>query len=479
MRKRSFFVWAAIVAASLIAVIASLTTWVNRQMLDEDSWRKASAELIQDPEVRQAVSVYLVNEVYEKVDVAADLEQRLPPDLAALAAPAAGALRGPATDAVERLLAAPRVQALWVNASSLAQEKLVNVLEDKTGAGITTGDGTVTLDLGELVTQVGTQLGVSSATLSKIPPDAGQITILQSDQLDAAQTAVKSVRVLSVLLFLLVAGLYALAVYLARGERRQTLRNVGWALVLVGLVALVARRLTGSYAIEQLTTPESESAGKRTWLIGSSMLAQLGWAAILYGVIIVAGTVFAGPTRHATAARRRLAPLMAHHPGIAWAVVGGAYLLLVLWGPTHALRTWWGILILAALLAAGIAVLQPRDRARVPRRGRRRHRPAARPGDGHPAGLRHERRSRPPRAAEIDVDQPWHGQRRCRSPRSDEFDVPAGGGCYRRRATRRLVRRATLRDPNMLVTSPRRSRGCAARAPPPPRPGRSRPGRAG
>ena len=358
MHKRSVFVWAAIVAASLIAIISSLTTWVDRQMLDEDSWREASAELIQDPDVRRAVSVYLVNEVYEKVDVASDLEQRLPPDLKPLAAPAAGALRGPATDAVERLLAAPRVQALWINASSLAQEKLVNVLEDKTRAGISTGDGTVTLDLGELVTQVGTQLGVSSATLAKIPPDAGQITILQSDQLAAAQTAVKGLRVLSVVLFLLVAGLYALAVYLARGERRRTLRNVGWAIVLVGLVALVARRLTGSYAIDQLTTPESEGAGMRAWLVGSSMLAEIGWAAILYGVIIVAGTVLAGPTRHATAARRRLAPLMVHSPGIAWAVAGGAYLLLVLWGPTHALRTWWGILVLGALLAVGIAVLR-------------------------------------------------------------------------------------------------------------------------
>ena len=49
---------------------------------------------------------------------------------------------------------------------------------------------------------------------------------------------------------------------------------------------------------------------------------------------------------------------MVHRPGIAWAVAGGAYLLLVLWGPTHALRTWWGILILAALLAVGIAVLR-------------------------------------------------------------------------------------------------------------------------
>ena len=35
-----------------------------------------------------------------------------------------------------------------------------------------------------------------------------------------------------------------------------------------------------------------------------------------------------------------------------------AYLLLVLWGPTYALRTAWGIVGLAALLAAGVLALR-------------------------------------------------------------------------------------------------------------------------
>ena len=358
MRKRSFFVWAAIVAASVIAVVSILTTWVDRQMLDQDSWSEASAELIQDPEIRQAVSVYLVDQLYDNVDVASDLEERLPPNLSGLASAAAGALRAPATDAIDKLLASPRIQALWIDASSLAQQKLVNVLEDKTGDGITTGNGTVTLDLGELLTQIGEELGISSSTLSRIPPDAGQITILQSDELATAQTAVKVLRVGSVLLFILVFGLYALAVYLARGERRRTLRNVGWAIIVVGLVALVARRLTGSYAVDQLTKPESHDAGERTWLVGSSILADIGWAAILYGVFIVAGAIIAGPTRYATAVRTWIAPAMIHRPGTAWAVAAGAFLLLVAWGPTHAFRTWWGILLLGALLAAGVAALR-------------------------------------------------------------------------------------------------------------------------
>jgi hypothetical protein len=42
---------------------------------------------------------------------------------------------------------------------------------------------------------------------------------------------------------------------------------------------------------------------------------------------------------------------------VAWAVVAAAYLLLVLWGPTHALRTLRGIALLGVLLAAGFFAL--------------------------------------------------------------------------------------------------------------------------
>ena len=80
---------------------------------------------------------------------------------------------------------------LWINASTTAQQKLVNVLEDKTGFGITTGNGVVTLDLGELVRSLGAELGISSATLDRIPPDAGELEIMRSDQLDAAQAGVQ------------------------------------------------------------------------------------------------------------------------------------------------------------------------------------------------------------------------------------------------------------------------------------------------
>ena len=366
---RRTVVWGLIVTASVIAVISILTTWVRRQMLDEQAWRNASAELIADPQVRDTLSVYLVNELYDNVDVGGELESRLPTDLKPLADPVAGALRQAATDGVERLLEAPRVQQLWVDASSLAQQKLVNVLEDNTGHGISTGDGTVTLDLRALVIELGQDLGISQSTLDRIPPDAGVITIMRSDQLAQAQTAVKALKILSSALLVLVLVLYALAVYLARGRRRATLRNVGWAFVIVGLIVLVARRASGTYAVEALASPTSHDAAKRAWLIGSEILAEIGWAGVAYGLVMIAGAVLAGPTRYATAVRGRLAPVLNERPGIVWATVGCVFLLLILWGPTHALQTVWGVVLLGALLAAGVVALRAetlREHAALP-----------------------------------------------------------------------------------------------------------------
>ena len=343
-RRRRAVVWALIILASVIGVVSILTTWVDRQALDADSWRNASADLIEDQEVRDALSVYLVDQLYTNVDVGAALSERLPPNLKAAAEPIAGALRQPATEAVDRLLEAPRVQQLFVNASSLAQEKLVNVLEDKTGAGITTGEGTVTLDLRELLLSLATELGLPGTRIEQLPPDAGQVTVMQSDQLAAAQSAVR--------------GMFALAVFLAKGERRETLRNVGFAWVLMGLIVLVARRGAGNAVIDALTEPASEESGKRAWLIGTQILGQIGWAAIVYGAAMIAGALLAGPHRWARWVRDRIAPVLNDRPGLAWAIVAGVFLLLVAWGPTHAFRTLWGVALLAALIAGGVLALR-------------------------------------------------------------------------------------------------------------------------
>lgn len=357
-RKRRILVWTLVVLGTIIALVAILTTWVNRQMLDNTSWNSATTRIIQDPKVQTAIATYTVNQLYQNVDVAQALGERLPKNLKPLAAPVAGALQQPATQGVNLLLQRPRVQQLFLNASAIAHEKLVNVLENKTGHGISTGEGVVTLDIHQMIVDVGTQLGLPPDALAKLPANAGTITLMKSDQLAAAQTGVQAVRVLSRWLLVAVLFLYGLAIFLARGARRATLRNAGVAVAIVGLLTLVIRRLLGNYIVDALASPGYQPATHRLWLIGTAILGQIGAAVLLYGLIAALGAIFAGPTSGAVWLRRRLAPVLNEHQEIVWGAVGFVYLLLVLWGGTHALRVWWGILLLAGLIALGVVALR-------------------------------------------------------------------------------------------------------------------------
>ena len=357
-RKRRIVVWTLLVLASVLLLVSVLTTWVKRQMLDSGSWNKATTQVIQDPKVQSAIATYTINTLYANVNVGQALSDRLPKNLKPIGPPLAGALEQPATQGVERLLQRPRVQQLFVNASSIAHQKLVRVLENKTGFGISTGNGNVTLDVHQMIVEVGTELGLPQSALASLPDRAGEITLMKSDQLSAAQAGVRTLKVLSTWLLVVVLFLYGLAIYLARGSRRATLRDAGIAFALVGLLVLIVRRLLGNYIVTSLAHPGYQPATHRLWLIGTAILGQIGAACVLYGVIITLAAVFAGPTAPAVWLRERLAPVLNERQGIVWGGVGFLYLLAILWGGTHALRTWWGILLLAGLIAIGVYFLR-------------------------------------------------------------------------------------------------------------------------
>ncbi len=282
--------------------------------------------------MQSAVSSYLVTQLYENVDVAGALGQRLPPSLQGLAGPLAGALGQPTTDTVKLLLGRPRGQQLFVAASTAAHQKFVNVVENKTVPGTSTGNGDVTLDLSELLKEFGAELGLPAGVLARVPPNTGVITVMKSDQLSNVQTGVRAARVLSVWLLVLVLVMFGVAVYLARGIRRERLRNIGWSFVIVGLLVLIFRRVAGNYAIDSLTSPMYRPSARDVFLIGSSILGQVGKATVFYGLVAIVGTVLAGPTRYAKAVRRAIAPTLNEHQGMAWFATAFVFLVLVLWG---------------------------------------------------------------------------------------------------------------------------------------------------
>ena len=159
-----------IVLATIVGITSVFALWAKRQLLETDTWTETSEELIQDADIQDAVATFLVTALYDNVDVEAELANRLPPDLAPLAGPAAGALRNVADDVALKALEQPKVQQLWTDASSAAQEKLIALIEDE-GQFVSTSGGVVTLDLTSLLESLTTQLGVGS----KLVDDKGTV----------------------------------------------------------------------------------------------------------------------------------------------------------------------------------------------------------------------------------------------------------------------------------------------------------------
>ena len=123
-RPRRVTVFALTVVASILLLIAGFAVWANRQLLETDTWVETSSQLLEDPEIQTALSVLLVDVLYENVDVEAEIKAALPPDVQGLAGPLSGAVRELATRAANEVLATTAVQTLWEEANRTTHQAL-------------------------------------------------------------------------------------------------------------------------------------------------------------------------------------------------------------------------------------------------------------------------------------------------------------------------------------------------------------------
>ncbi len=349
-----------LVLGTILAVVAIFSIWANRQALNTDNWVRTSDRLLANKEVESRLSVYLANQLFTNVDVQGEIEKELPPQLKVLAGPAAGGISQLAPKAAERLLASPKVQALWSDANRAAHETLLKLLDGGSGA-ISTEGGEVSLDLHELLTEVGGQLGVGENIVSKLPEGAGNLTILKSDQISTAQKVAKLIRVLPVVLTLLVLLLYGLAIWQAGPRRREALRSAGLGLFVAGALVLFLRSLGDHAIVNSLVKIEANKpAVEAVWSIGTSLLATVATSAIAFGILVFIGAWLAGPNKWATRARREVAPYIREQPAAVAIAAFLVWLALIAWVPIAAFHKPLGVLLFAIIFAVGAELLRRR-----------------------------------------------------------------------------------------------------------------------
>jgi uncharacterized protein YukE len=187
----------------------------------------------------------------------------------------------------------------------------------------------------------------------------GELELMSSTQLDGVQSAVGALRNLGFVLPLVVLLLYLLALYLAKGWRREALIAAGGGIVAATLLVLVARRLLGGEVDSLASSDTVEPAITSVWDIISDGLRQRALFVLVIGVAFVAAGLLAGPGRHSVAVRRFLAPYLRDHPVAVYAVLAVLFLLWLTVIPgIDNLGQVLTIVALAVLAVVGVEILR-------------------------------------------------------------------------------------------------------------------------
>jgi len=357
-RGRRIAVRSLVALATILGILSVFATWANRQLLDTNQWTKTSSQLLENKPIRDQVALYLTDQLYANVDVTGELQSRLPGNLKLLAPAAAAGLRNLVDSAAQDALARPAVQTAWEDANRVAHKQLVKIINGG-GPNVSTNNGVVALNLQRILTTIGEQVGIPSGLLAKIPPSAANVQVFKSNDLKTAQDGAKALKDGSLLLTLLVILLFALAVWLAAGHRRQTLLAVGFGFIIAGFVVLIARGIAGSQVTGTLATEAAvRPAADAAWNIGTTLLKTLGTQAIIIGIGVIVAAWLGGPSKWATSFRRAGAPYMRDRPEIPFGILAALLLLVIAWAPIPALRRPLFVLILIAFSILGVVLLR-------------------------------------------------------------------------------------------------------------------------
>ena len=234
-RGRRYLVRALLTLAGVLAVLAIIAVWANRQALNADNWASTSSELLDDPVIRAQVAAFVVDEVYANVDVQGEVARGAAAPVPAAGRPRHGcAAHGRGADDEHGPWAVPgsrrrgrRPTGSPRSSSSTSPRASRRRSRPRATPSSSTCASSCSTSSG--------RLGLPASVVGKIPPGTGRIKILTGDQVSSLQNLVSALRSFAVVLPALALGLLALAVFLARGRRRETLLEAGGVLIVAGL----------------------------------------------------------------------------------------------------------------------------------------------------------------------------------------------------------------------------------------------------
>ncbi len=362
-RLRGASSWLFIVLACLLALVSIVEVFARNVLLDTDTYVATVAPLASDPAIQSQVANRVSDGLIQRVNVQKRVQDALPPKAGFLAAPVTSGLTSLTHQITLKTVQSDAFQKVWVSVNRDAHKQVVSVLTGSQEGALSSSNGTVSINLDQVETQVKQSLDARGITVfDNVPkPKKNSIVIFQSDTLVKLQGLTRLINSLAYLLPVLAVACFAGGIAVSLNRRRALARAavalaVTMALVLVGL-AFAENQYLSNLGPNQSRAASSAVIDTVTGGLRASLRTTFVVAAIIGVVTMVVGIrrlrAFLGDRRwpawiSALPLRRAVA---IHRKALIWVVAAVALIVLIVWPGLTPLVAVVVIVVALALIA--------------------------------------------------------------------------------------------------------------------------------
>jgi hypothetical protein len=303
-QRKKPFAWRSLFCNGLLSlgilalIPAGMLLWLNRTVVQPDSYIASVGPVIQQPAVQKAIQETAAKELSARVDVNQIVSQALPENAQMLVGPISAQVKNYTYSTIGTIVASPKFAEVWVKTNRQAQASFMKIANNSSGSP--------DINLGDLYTYISDSLQstkLAGLAGKQLPPSIGNIHIATVPALERIPHFVSVLNTWRWVMVGLAIGLLGLAVALAKDRRRMFIW-VGFGIIGAVIVTLVIVRITRGVMLGQITDTTYNQAAVAVWqtilnpfLIQISVTALLGLAIAMTGWLLGPGKVAAGTRR--------------------------------------------------------------------------------------------------------------------------------------------------------------------------------------
>ncbi len=302
-RLRSILIGLIVAFAGTLLVVGNVLFWASRSVTETDRYVGIVTPLIEKPEVQKAIAKKTTDALFAQVNIEQIAQEALPPRAEFLAPSIATQVQSFTNQQAEKALGTSQFKDIWVQVNTTAHEKLIQYIRNYKGDGV--------IDVTDIYNRLGQQLeGTKLSFLAgkQLPPQIGQITVVDAPNLPKIHWLVVNLMWLRFATILIFVALTILSVRLAANRRKMVVRLGIYYSVLMFILLLSVR--IGREVMVSRVLPEYKDAASVVWQVVMHSFVIQTTGILVIGLLMSLIAWVTGNTKAALAVRSRIVELL-------------------------------------------------------------------------------------------------------------------------------------------------------------------------